>query len=47
LEGESLEWMRLGSTRYARYWCGYHFAWIPKYRRDILVGGLLSTLERY
>jgi putative transposase len=30
--------MRLGSTRYARYWCGYHFAWIPKYRRDILVG---------
>jgi len=38
LEGESLEWMRLSSTRHARYWCGYHFVWIPKYRRDVLVG---------
>jgi putative transposase len=38
LEGESLEWMKLRSTRHARYWCGYHFVWIPKYRRDILVG---------
>jgi len=38
LEGESLEWMGLRSTRHARYWCGYHFAWIPKYRRDVLVG---------
>jgi putative transposase len=38
LEGESLEWMRLRSTRHARYWCAYHFVWIPKYRRDILVG---------
>jgi len=26
LEGESLEWMRPRSTRYAKYWCGYHFA---------------------
>ena len=38
MEGESLEWMRLRSTRHARYWCGYHFVWIPKYRRDVLVG---------
>jgi putative transposase len=38
LEGESLELMKLRSTRHARYWCGYHFVWIPKYRRDILVG---------
>jgi putative transposase len=38
LEGESLEWMRLRSTRHAKYWCGYHFVWIPKYRRDVLVG---------
>ena len=37
MEGESLEWMKLRSTRHARYWCGYHFVWIPKYRRDILV----------
>jgi len=26
LEGESLERMRPRSTRYAKYWCGYHFA---------------------
>jgi len=38
LEGEPLGWMRLRSTRHARYWCGYHFVWIPKYRRDLLVG---------
>jgi len=38
LEGEPLEWMRLRSTRHARYWCSYHFVWIPKYRRDVLVG---------
>jgi len=38
VEGGSLEWLRLRSTRYARYWCGYHFVWIPKYRRDVLVG---------
>jgi hypothetical protein len=38
LEGESLEWMRPRSTRHTKYWCGYHFVWIPKYRRDILVG---------
>jgi len=28
LEGESLELMRFGSTRHAKY-CGYHFVWIP------------------
>jgi len=36
--GESLEWMRLRSTRHVRYWCAYHFVWIPKYRKDIFVG---------
>ena len=40
MEGESLEWMRLRSTRHARYWCAYNFVWILKYRRDILVGGV-------
>jgi hypothetical protein len=39
LEDESLEWTRLMSTRHAEYWCAYHLVWIPKYRRDILVGG--------
>ena len=38
MEGEPLEWMKLRSTRHARYWCGYHFVWVPKYRRDVLVG---------
>ena len=37
MEGESLERMRPRSTRHAKY-CGYHFVWIPKYRRDLLVG---------
>jgi len=27
---------RLRSTRYAKYWCAYHFVWIPKYK-DTLV----------
>jgi len=36
--GEPLAWSSLRSTRHARYWCGYHFVWIPKYRGDILVG---------
>ena len=27
---------RLKSTRYAKYWCAYHFVWIPKYK-DILI----------
>ncbi len=29
---------KLRSTRHVRYWCGYHFVWIPKYCRDNLVG---------
>jgi len=56
LEGEFLGWMRFRSTRHARYWCGYHFVWVPKYRRDVLVGdvaeytravlnGILKELE--
>jgi len=31
-------WNRLKSTRHVKYMCNYHFVWIPKYRRDILVG---------
>jgi len=27
---------RLRSTRHAKYWCAYHFIWIPK-RKDILI----------
>ena len=35
--GEPIAWNSLRSTRYTKYWCGYHFVWIPK-RRDILIG---------
>ncbi|MEM3181884.1 MAG: IS200/IS605 family transposase [Fervidicoccaceae archaeon] len=38
MEGYSQTWFEFRSTRHARYWCGYHFVWIPKYRRVILVG---------
>jgi len=30
------------STRHARYLCNYHFVWIPKYRRDVLVGEIVE-----
>jgi putative transposase len=45
LEGEPLEWIRLKSTRHAKYWCAYHFVWIPKYRRDILVGEVAEYIR--
>ncbi|MEM4500565.1 MAG: IS200/IS605 family transposase [Thermofilaceae archaeon] len=38
--GYSQTWFEFRRTRHAKYWCGYHFVWIPKYRRDILVGGV-------
>ncbi|MEM0198015.1 MAG: IS200/IS605 family transposase [Fervidicoccaceae archaeon] len=38
MEGYSQTWFEFRSTRHARYWCGYHFVWIPKYRRGVLVG---------
>lgn len=37
-----MKWTKLRSTRHARYWCGYHFVWIPKYRRDILVDEIVE-----
>jgi len=38
VEDNSQAKMRIRSTRHAKYWCAYHLVWIPKYRRDILVG---------
>ncbi|BDB99653.1 IS200/IS605 family transposase [Saccharolobus caldissimus] len=29
--------MEYKSTRYVKYLCYYHFVWIPKYRRGILI----------
>ncbi|QOJ79310.1 IS200/IS605 family transposase [Infirmifilum lucidum] len=33
-------WTRLRSTRHVKYWCAYHFVWVPKYRRDVLINGV-------
>lgn len=34
------------STRHAKYYCGYHFVWIPKYRRNILVGSIAERAKQ-
>ena len=34
--------MEYKSTRHERYLCNYHFVWIPKYRRDVLVGEIVE-----
>ncbi len=38
--------MKTKKTRYAHYNINYHFVWIPKYRRKILVGPVADELER-
>lgn len=38
--------MKTKKTRYAHYNINYHFVWIPKYRRKILVGPIAEELER-
>jgi len=35
-EGE-ISYKDLRSTRHVKYWCCYHFVWIPKYRRKIFI----------
>ncbi len=34
-----------GSTRWAHYQIAYHFVWIPKYRRKVIVGEVESSLK--
>jgi len=36
---------RLRSTRYAKYWCAYHFVWIPKYK-DLLVSEVAEYTKK-
>jgi len=36
---------RLRSTRYAKYWCAYHFVWIPKYK-DVLIGEIAEYTKK-
>ncbi|MFG6084318.1 transposase, partial [Paracoccus litorisediminis] len=33
------------ATRWARYRVGYHFVWIPKYRRKILTPAVSETVK--
>ena len=33
------------STRHSKYLCNYHFIWIPKYRKGILIDGVAEKLE--
>jgi Transposase and inactivated derivatives len=33
------------STRHAKYLCNYHFVWIPKYRRDLLVEEIAEYIK--
>jgi len=46
VEDNSQASMRIRSTRHAKYWCAYHLVWIPKYRRDILVGEIAEYTKR-
>ena len=36
----------LSRTRHAKHYLAYHFVWIPKYRRDILVGKVAERLKQ-
>lgn len=38
--------MKAKKTRYAHYNISYHFVWIPKYRRKVLMGPVAEELER-
>jgi putative transposase len=37
--------MEYKSTRYTKYLCNYHFVWIPKFRRDLLVGEVAEYIK--
>ncbi len=37
---------KFSSTRHAKHFVAYHFIWIPKYRRDILVGKVAERLKQ-
>ena len=37
--------MEYKSTRYVKYLCNYHFVWILKYRRDLLVEDVAEYIK--
>ena len=38
--------MQVRKTRWSHYNLNYHFVWIPKYRKRILIGDVAAALER-
>ena len=38
--------MQIQKTRWSHYNLNYHFVWIPKYRRKILVGDVAEMLQQ-
>lgn len=38
--------LTFNSTRHVKHFLAYHFIWIPKYRRDILVGKVAERLKQ-
>ena len=38
--------MQVARTRYAAYSIAYHFVWLPKYRRKVLVGEVQAETKR-
>ena len=37
--------LQQGKTRWSHYQTGYHFVWIPKYRKKVLVGEVQKELK--
>jgi len=37
--------MKYKSTRHVKYLCNYHFVWIPKYRKDLLVEDVAKYIK--
>ena len=38
--------LTFNSTRHVKHFLAYHFIWMPKYRRDILVGKVAERLKQ-
>lgn len=41
-----MDTLQTGKTRWSHYQIAYHFVWIPKYRRKILIGGVEVTIKK-
>ena len=41
-----MDTLQRGKTRWTQYCIAYHFVWIPKYRRKVLVGEVEESAKR-